>query len=216
MNNEQYTDLETRVDQYLCLELPGQPQVGHLGSNRLVRDLFKAVPKPSEPKELGIMLDVETLGVCHDAKIIQVGLLDMDTGAELLVTVDREGSAGAEDASTMGWWSQQPNGYPTEGAVDYSLARQQVMDWLTAHDYGGRNLWCNDPQQDLVWLENWLGCRFPHRIGKSYRTVTWLLEQVNPVAASECATLGGPPAHDALADCKRQALVLKARLGYLL
>lgn len=38
-----FNDLADRVGQFNCLELPGQPQMMHMGTSYLVNDLWRAV-----------------------------------------------------------------------------------------------------------------------------------------------------------------------------
>lgn len=40
---EKKDDLETRYHQFMALELPGQPMMMHMGTSRLVHDLWKEV-----------------------------------------------------------------------------------------------------------------------------------------------------------------------------
>ncbi len=39
-------DLATRVEQFNCLELPGQPRTMHMGTNYLVNDLWREIERP--------------------------------------------------------------------------------------------------------------------------------------------------------------------------
>jgi hypothetical protein len=38
-------ELEKRVEQFQCLELPGQPQIMHMGTSYLIKDLWKEIKK---------------------------------------------------------------------------------------------------------------------------------------------------------------------------
>jgi len=38
-------DLETRVNQFICMELPGQPRAMHMGTSYLVNDMWKEIQR---------------------------------------------------------------------------------------------------------------------------------------------------------------------------
>lgn len=43
--SEKLNDLETRVEQFAMLELPGQPRGMHMGTSYLVEDLWRELKK---------------------------------------------------------------------------------------------------------------------------------------------------------------------------
>ena len=61
LEKEKLEDLEKRTMDFKCLQLPGQPMMGHMGTNYLVNDLYQAMK----------MLDRENLELQNQIQNLQ-------------------------------------------------------------------------------------------------------------------------------------------------
>lgn len=138
-----------------------------------------------------LMTDVETLGTEPGSAIISIGICAFDQDQGIIASqgwaIRPSDWHGNIDPKTVQWWSKQ-----NEAARDYSfngtcpslLAAQELFVFM--NNYGGDELWANDPDFDVVLLKQWwlrvehhhkfvLG-NFPggplrHRLPRSYRTI---------------------------------------------
>lgn len=138
-----------------------------------------------------LMVDIETLGTEPGSTIISVGICAFDQDEGIIASdgwaIRAADWHGNIDPRTVQWWSKQ-----NEAAREYSFNGQytslQVAQALKGfmEQYGGDELWANDPDFDVVLLKQWwtrveahhkftLG-NFPggptrHRLGRSFRTI---------------------------------------------
>jgi hemerythrin-like domain-containing protein len=54
-------DLEDRVVQFMCLELPGQPQMMHMGTRYLVQDLLDEIKKQTQARDQLLVVALNAL-----------------------------------------------------------------------------------------------------------------------------------------------------------
>lgn len=103
-------DLENRVEQFRCLELPGQPMAMHMGTSRLVSDLWN---------------EVERLRAQLEQPAVPEGLLD------LLCSVGHHGT----DFDELGIFEIGP--HEVEKAQDLYTELRDAMLSATPHREGG-------------------------------------------------------------------------------
>lgn len=137
------------------------------------------------------MLDLETLSTKTHAAVISIGVCAFDQDQKVIAS---EGWAiraadwhGHVDPKTVKWWMEQneaARNYSFSGttsSLDAALAYKNFVD-----QWGGDELWANDPDFDVTILKHWwervqehhrfiLG-DFPggplrHRLPRSYRTI---------------------------------------------
>jgi hypothetical protein len=166
-----------------------------------------------------IMVDLETLSTAPDAGIIQIGAQVFDPTADdagvligdgICLNVDPQAvmDAGLRiDWSTLHWWLSQPDAFqtlaaPGEGLL-LSAALKELSGFVNAN--GGRwaKIWANGAAFDPPILENaYRRCRLdiPWQYNNvlDVRTMKWLAPSVGRVEPEL--------AHNALSDCKAQAL----------
>jgi 3' exoribonuclease, RNase T-like len=180
-----------------------------------------------------LMTDVETLGTEPGSAIISIGICAFDQDRGVIAS---EGWAiraadwhGDIDGKTVQWWSKQ-----NEAARDYSFTGQltclQAAMGLKAfmEEWGGDELWANDPDFDVVLLKQWwirteahakftLG-NFPggplrHRLPRSYRT---MVAEANRLGISyDHAHSMSSVAHNPVDDACNQARVIIAIRNHL-
>lgn len=166
-----------------------------------------------------IMIDLETLSTAPDAGIIQIGAQLFDpTAAEedcligdgICLNVDPQAvmDAGMRiDWSTLHWWMSQPDAFQTLAAPGEGLLLSKALTELSAfvNANGGRwaKIWANGAAFDPPVLESsYRRCRLD--VPWSYnnvldmRTMKWLAPDVMKVTPNL--------AHNALSDCRAQAL----------
>lgn len=162
-----------------------------------------------------VMVDIETLSTRKDAVVISIGVAAFDDSK----VIQTAGWAldfahlveGHIDPKTVKWWSEQHecartysfNGRvrPAQAAGDFRMFLQQ---------YGGEELWANDPTFDVVILRNWWdraggGGDFPshYRHERSCRTIFAEARRLGHNIDSAWAN--GSVAHNPVDDAANQA-----------
>ena len=162
-----------------------------------------------------IMLDLETLSTASDAGIIQIGAQAFDVerglvGEGLCVNVDPQAvmNAGMRvEWATLHWWMSQPDAFRTLAAPGEGLllsdALKQLSLYVNANGGSWAKVWSNGAAFDVPILEtSYRRCRLdiPWRYNNvlDVRTVKWLCPGI--------ATMKPELAHNALSDCRAQAL----------
>jgi len=108
--------------------------------------------------DMHVMLDLETMGISHDAAIVAIGaVLFNETGIKdsFYQTIDLRSSAdfGEIDASTVLWWMSQSDAAKKdiiEAECDIFVALERFSIWIP--DYV--NVWGNGADFDNVILAN--------------------------------------------------------------
>lgn len=112
-------------------------------------------------KPEGIMLDIETMGLDFDAKIIQIGMVSFDEDYKpidtFLVNVDPEAQPKRTTTkSTLKFWSEQPK-HVVRSVLKDPLppedAAEQVMTWIADRGYK-TPIWANHVLFDINILES--------------------------------------------------------------
>lgn len=166
-----------------------------------------------------IMIDLETFSTAPDAGIIQIGAQVFDPAADegheligdgICLNVDPQAiiDAGMRmDWSALHWWMSQPDAFRTLAAPGEGLKLSGALTHLSAfvNANGGTwaKVWANGAAFDPPILESsYRRCRMdvPWRYNNvlDMRTIGWLAPNVKRVEPEV--------AHNALSDCKAQAL----------
>jgi 3' exoribonuclease, RNase T-like len=168
------------------------------------------------------MIDIETLSKQPNGAIISIGVAIFN---DQLVTasdgwaLDPKCWHGHLDPETIHWWAAQ-----NEAAREFSFtgkftdvtAAFNLKTLLAQHNV--QEVWANDPQFDLVMLQQWwerLGKSmvgdFPihYRQPRSYRTICALAEEIDGVDPRK-SWAGNYVAHNPIEDAVSQARVVIA------
>lgn len=166
-----------------------------------------------------IMLDLETLSTAGDAGIIQIGAQLFDPQGEdgavligdgICLNVDPQAvmNAGMRvDWDTLHWWMSQPAAFATLAAPGQGLllsdALKQLSGFVNANGGSWAKVWSNGAAFDVPVLEtSYRRCRLdiPWKYNNvlDVRTMKWLAPGVAKVEPEL--------AHNALSDCRAQAL----------
>jgi len=174
---------------------------------------------------LGVMVDLETLGVSADAAILSIGAVvftdqpDFDYDpcyqfhAQPGVTY---GSAGRSvDPETLRWWMDQDADAPLEPLDRLDTALLELRDFIQSMTGGGKNvrIWSRG-LMDIVMLE--------HAYNQIGEPVPWKYWQVRDARTlDEVAKAAGidyperkDELHDALGDAMHQARCVRAVLAF--
>lgn len=174
------------------------------------------------------MIDIETLSKQPDAAIISIGVAifnDEQVIASEGWAIDHLYWHGHLDPSTIHWWSQQ-----SEAAREFSFSGKftdfsaafALKTLLAQHNVA--EVWANDPQFDLVKLEQWWrrigdtgrvrpispsAGEYPihYRKERSYRTICALAQEVTGDDPRK-GWAGNYVAHDPVQDAVSQARVV--------
>ena len=169
------------------------------------------------------MIDLETLDTKPSCTVLSLGAIkfnpldDSEPHSELYLKInvddqDRLGRTTSDD--TIAWWAKQDpkameEAFDQTGAVSVDEALRQVSKWSVGVD----TIWCQGPAFDIVILEN-LFRQYNHHIPwpfwkiRDSRTLFGIMP-VDPRKATNFA------AHNALEDCKVQALCVQQTLQQL-
>lgn len=166
-------------------------------------------------KDLHLMIDLETLGVRSDARIIELGAAVFDINGDgvesaFSIALDVGTQGGSIDAGTVDFWLKQPD------AARMNLAKAKKMKATEALDQFEKDLspwgqfkglWSHGPAFDVAILSslyNRVGRGVPwgHKTIRDTRTLKFAVEQVG-LKPMEYPTLG--TMHTAADDCISQA-----------
>lgn len=109
-----------------------------------------------------VMIDIETLGVKPGCPVLAIGLaaFNMDTVLETLtLSIKPAHWHGEINPQTVAWWlsdksiSQQARDTVTGGTWSDVEAAMQIKGFL--RQFGGNELWANDPSFDCTILRAW-------------------------------------------------------------
>lgn len=159
-----------------------------------------------------IMIDIETMGVCGDAAITQIGCVAFDPvtgetagGRSLHVDLQSSLDEGLKvDASTIRWWMQQSDASRhalTLRGMSLSAALEQVTGYFNQHEPS--RVWVQGPHFDIAILQQafWL-CNMS--IPWSFRHVRDARTVISLSGVPKSPLRGEELEHDALDDCHRQ------------
>lgn len=168
---------------------------------------------------LHTMVDIETLGKTPDTVILTMAAqrfdpygsgYDDEQSVNIRVTIESQENRTIDD-STVEWWATQSeeaknDAFLPEGRVDLRTGLEQLhrLIWNT------EMVWMNSPSFDAVILEHaWaqLGLPKPWQYWnlRDVRTLVSLVPELNLPKTS----------HTALADSRRQILIVQDALAYL-
>lgn len=163
------------------------------------------------------MIDLETLATGYDATVLTIGGVKFnpneisDPYQELYYKfdIDEQDAKGRRvDDSTVAWWGTQPQEVQDDALSDHN--RTPVLEVLKALNrwcVGVDSIWCQGPAFDIVILEHMFK-QWEHHIPwpfwkvKDSRTLFQIMPN-DPRKAIEFK------AHNALEDCKVQALCVQ-------
>lgn len=171
-----------------------------------------------------IVIDIETLGTKEDCIIVSIGALIFNRGdapgvfkAEFDVKLDIENQPGrVAEPGTIKWWMEpsmdeaRKMAFGKEG-IRLGLALKQLDDFIKEHK--PNEAWACSPSFDMTILSNaYAGHRqkFPVKFWKwsCIRTMENFFYGKNTRKKGGANDLGGV-AHDALDDCKMEAMVIQ-------
>lgn len=162
---------------------------------------------------INVMVDLETLGLKPDAKVISIGAvvfdIEKDLGDEFYKEIDWENGSGTIDASTVKFWFSQAkkgNFPPLDSTTPEFIAVQGFWEFLSEVS-GNFNkqviLWANGtdfdiPKIDRLFTHHHANEAFRYNAVRDYRTI-----------AKVFGKYGLPPDkvdhHNAVADARWQA-----------
>lgn len=180
---------------------------------------------------IGLMLDIETLGIASDAVVIEIAMVPFDLYDEdrfadhvgefrEYLPVDPQIAAGSTvSASTLAWWmgsdqvsdrarirmSKRLEGDTPMLAKVLERAAFNMRSWRKAANGDGFELWAKGPQFDVVILErllNTAGIHIPYKYNE-VRDLRTLIKE----ADLDLELVTKPKdfiAHSALSDCRFQ------------
>ena len=169
------------------------------------------------------MIDLETLGTGYDATVLTIGGVKFDPNKisdpfqefYYKFDIDEQTSKGRNICEkTIAWWGSQPKEVQDDALGDHD--RTPVIDVLKALNkwcVGVESIWCQGPAFDIVILEH-MYKQWDHHIPwpfwkiKDSRTLFQIMPK-DPRKAIEFK------AHNALEDCKVQALCVQQCLQQL-
>lgn len=169
------------------------------------------------------MIDLETLGTTPDTAVLTLGGVKFNpneigtTHSELYFRLDVDEQLAKErtvDNSTLEWWGKQEESVREEALGDEN--RTPVLEVLQALNkwcVGVDTIWCQGPSFDIVIMEN-LYRQYDHHIPwpfwkiKDSRTLFGIMPK-DPRKEINFA------AHNALEDCKVQALCVQQTINKL-
>lgn len=164
------------------------------------------------------MVDIETLGLDHDAVIVSVGAVAFgagELGETFYRSIDIESCQEAGltiDASTLNWWFEQDETAQEQlaGGDDLGDVLAEFRGWFVREGFD--EIWANSPSFDCTKLKfagEQIGVDMPWQFydERDYRTLSSL--QVAPNIEQDGTE------HDALEDAKHQAHVAAATLRRL-
>jgi len=181
---------------------------------------------------LKVMLDLETLSLKPNARILSIGACTFDTSDEvqdvfyekLDQTEDLIEGAFDVSSSTLNWWSQQDEHIRAEafsGTTKITNAMLSFNNWLQAvkADHGAKNIaiYSNGAVFDIPVIKNafdYCSITPPWSFKNElcYRTLCTLFPEQYAQAVVGVVNLSK---HDALSDAKYQATVLTNLLNVL-
>jgi len=171
-----------------------------------------------------LMTDIETLDVERTATILQIAAVTFDprgTGTEgedewstTITVTSNENHGRTSSQSTINWWSQQSK--QARDAVfggaqmELSKALRSYTRWINMLRPTCTRVWAKDPDFDVAILSHAckeLGIMWPFKFweGRSCRTA---MEMAYPEGDFPKMLFDGPE-HDAVVDCKKQALEIQ-------
>ena len=157
-----------------------------------------------------VMVDIETLSTRKDAAVLSIGAVMFDD-TQILdsagYAIDMRKMTGHIDPSTVKWWLEQSD---TARAYSFSGTEKPdaVASWLGTYLEGATEVWANDPDFDMVILQNWwertTASRWPanFRNYRSVRTMTMLAQRYHIETAHVWT---GATAHNPIEDAACQA-----------
>jgi exodeoxyribonuclease VIII len=158
------------------------------------------------------MVDLETLGIGPNAKVISIGAvifdIEKDLGEEFYQEISWESGDGELEPGTVKFWMREAakgNLPPMDGTDSLLVASRNFIGWLD--DIAGSKeliLWANGTDFDIPKLDRIIGryliCsrRWKYNNVRDYRTVAKLFSEygIKPERSNH---------HNALADAKWQA-----------
>lgn len=159
-----------------------------------------------------VMIDLETLGIASDAKIISIGAVVFDVEKDLGDTfyIELDWNCGGQiEANTVKFWMQQASkgNLPPMGNTVLSMALSKFIDYLkTVSENKELIVWANGSDFDIPKLYHVFSlCNYapPWKYNnvRDYRTVSKLFSEygLKPEKIGH---------HNALADAKWQAIHL--------
>src|SRR5579872_6912418 len=104
-----------------------------------------------------VMVDIETLSTHKDAAVLSIGVAMFDDDQVIDTagwSIDMKKITGHINPATVQWWMQQ-----SENAKSYSfcgdLSPDSVATFLQSYLQTADEVWANDPDFDMIILQNW-------------------------------------------------------------
>lgn len=161
-----------------------------------------------------VMVDIETLSTDKHAAVLSIGVA-VFSDTEVLVTdgwaMDMRDIDGHINPSTVAWWMKQD-----ESAREFSFTGKHhptsIASSLRSYLADANEVWANDPDFDLVILQNWwermsakldLG-RWPVSFGK-YRSMRTMKSLATRYYIDTSHVWSGKTAHNPIDDATCQA-----------
>jgi len=171
-----------------------------------------------------LMIDIETLDTANTAAILSIAAVAFDPrGASVRdedcfrITINRHSNefyGRTVSASTLAWWAQQSDEAKAatfDGpSVDLMVAMLDFTQWVNRLRPTCTRVWAKDPDFDVAILRNaceMLNLMWPFKFweGRSCRTA---MELAYSEGDFPPIIMDGP-AHDALADAKKQVIEIQ-------
>lgn len=155
--------------------------------------------KNTSPENLAhVVLDLETLGVENNARIISIGAVGLNTGLQVIgyfyMPVKLDDLLGyhfSVDVSTFNWWMQQSrdarDALNLVGGFNIKSAISYFCEWLGVNSLESdkstpklqTKLWGNGPEFDNIILKNAFACTsttwpFAYNSAQSLRTIRYI------------------------------------------
>ena len=168
-------------------------------------------------------IDIETLGTSPDTVVLTIGGIKFDPMADdglhsqfyYRLDADEQIEMGRSvDEKTLEWWEKQPEEIKTEAMdpanrVSVEETLKSLNKWLVGVD----KIWCQGPVFDICILEN-LFKQYDHHVPWPFWKIrdSRTLFSIMPVDPRKAINFA---AHNALEDCKVQALCVQQTIEKL-
>ena len=167
---------------------------------------------------MDVMLDIETLSTRPESVVLTLGAVkfspwasdvNTDDGLYVRVNVDEQLESGRHvQQDTVDWWGKQAEDVREEALGDHNRTDvEEFLNQLNKFVVGADNIWCQGPAFDIVILEDMFR-QYDHHVPwpfwkiKDSRTLFGIMPS-DPRKEIKFA------AHNALEDCKVQALCVQ-------
>ena len=165
-----------------------------------------------------VMIDIETLSNKPNAVILHIAAQSFDplgrgyddNYLDLLIDIDSQTDRDVND-DTLTWWGSQSEAIKAKMFTETGrVTLSEALDQLHKLCWHAKRVWMQGPQFDATILEN--------AYRDTDRSAPWQYWEIRDsrTLISLAPDLDQPPAeHDALADCRRQIVLVQDTLDFL-